>query len=123
MKKSIELIDGSKLNVNTIPSKELKKAGLAWRKKHTIWKELDRLEKQNMRKYHCTIQTSAIFEWIYDRCVINTIKDGWILIYLKDYKKMKNKYSKNKVHSPYDLGVEEIPCLLRMFMEGSVSEC
>lgn len=129
MEETIQLVDASKLNVNTVPRKVLKKAGLVWRKKNMIWNELDKLERQNMRKYHSAIQTSAIFEWICNRCVIQTKKggdrfeDSWVIVHLKDYEKMKKRYSKNKVNSPYDLGVKEIPFLLRIFAEGNVSEC
>jgi len=122
-KDTLRMIDGSKLDINHVSKKELKKVGLVWRKYKTVYNELDKVHRQNMRKYHHCIVVPVIYDWIAQRCILETKKKGWILVFLKDYNKMKKRFATDKISTSIDLKCEKIDYIFRMFAEGNISEC
>jgi hypothetical protein len=108
--------------IDDYPKKELENSGLVKIKRDKIYAALKKIEDSNMRKYHSSLQCSAAYDWIVDRCAIKSDEDHfWIF---KDrYDAMVKLYSSDKVHCPTDLKLDILNPLVRMFLEGGVSEC
>jgi hypothetical protein len=89
-----------------------------------IFNELKKIEDKVLRKFGHVLQRSAMYEYMYDRCMLERrMEKGTVYVMARRYKSMMNKYAKGKVDSPFDLGYDEFNPLIRMFAEGYVSEC
>ncbi len=93
-------------------------------RKNDIWKTLDNIENKLMQERHSAIQSSAVYDWMYDMCMLKRkIDDSTVYVMIKRYEPMLKIYSRGNLHTPFDLGVKEFNPLIRMFAEGDVSEC
>jgi hypothetical protein len=97
-------------------AKQLKKSRIEQIHQDKIWDQLQRIEKANMKKFHTTLQCSAIFKYMEDRCFI--AREGkFLLVFTDRVKRVFEKYKKNTIHAPYDMPDKELNFLAKLMLD------
>lgn len=108
-------------SIKEYPVEELNRQGIKIMTIEQIYDILEKVERANMKKYHSSIQVSAAYKWITDRCMLR--QDGVCYVFVEKFKDMVKQYGNDEVHSPWDLKHKPFDGLMRLFLEGNVSEC
>lgn len=95
---------------------QLKKSNIEQVHQDKIYDQLQRIEKANMRKFHSTLQCSAIFDYMEKSCFI--AREGKLLLVFADrVKRAMDKYKKNKIHFSFDMPDKELNFLAKFMLD------
>lgn len=108
--------------IDEYPKEDLSIAGVVKMRKDEIISSVKKIEKSNMEKRHNTVCWDAMYDWIVDRCAIKS-DEKHFYVFKDRLDAMLKQYSSGKIHCPSDLKFDVLNPLVRMFLEGDVSDC
>ncbi len=87
-----------------------------------IFKTLEKIHKDNMKRQGHDYCPDAVWRDMQERCILFS-NNKKVLVTKDDYDKMIKIYKTGKVNWPGDYGVEKFNPIKAMFLRGQVSEC
>jgi len=103
-------------------SAQLKRSHIKQIRRDYLYKKLQRIEQSNMKRYHTSLQMSAVFDWMKDTCFISDEHNKFLLVFWNRVEKVFKKYKMNAIHSHADMP-PKLSAMYKLIASAEFSEC
>ena len=109
-----------------IPNKEVKKQNIKKLKRTSIFRTLNKIQRENMKKYHHSFCHDAVYDLMKKRCILmrdgKSYELGYDLLLGDVYNEMLEIYKNNGDHMDF-YHIKDFNPINLMFFRNEVSEC